>query len=124
LLKTGDELLFSFGYCKKKVDDTKRGNQNPYIEDVLTTQWSKDKGQNNKWTINALQNIAHKTTDRATQTPSKIGGEPRCSGRVSTIYKTLHIKPQIEQHKLLQKSGENPGAPKGKQFLLYKGRVR
>jgi hypothetical protein len=31
----------------------------------------------------------------------------------TTIYKTLHIKPKIEQRKSNQKLGANPGAPEG-----------
>ena len=37
-----------------------------------------------KRTINDLQNTTQKTKDRATQTPLKIGGELRCSGRVGS----------------------------------------
>jgi hypothetical protein len=31
-----------------RVEDTKRGNQNPYIEEEQTTQWPKEKGQKDK----------------------------------------------------------------------------
>jgi len=41
-----------------------------------------------KRTNNDPQNIAHKTTDRVTRTPVKIGGELRCSGRVSSSCST------------------------------------
>ena len=44
----------------------KGGNQNP--------QKKKDKRTNNN---------THKTNDRVTRTPLKIGGEPGCSGRVT-----------------------------------------
>ena len=72
-----------------------RGNQNPYIEEALTTQWPKDtKGvirickskkdrqhnghkKKNKRTNDDLQNITHKTKDRVTHTSLKPGGEPR-----------------------------------------------
>ena len=37
--------------------------------------------QNNKRKNNVLQNITHKTKDRATRTPLKIGGERRYSER-------------------------------------------
>jgi hypothetical protein len=36
-------------------------------------------------TNNDLQNITHKTKDRATPTPLKTGGERRCSGRVDKL---------------------------------------
>jgi hypothetical protein len=39
----------------EELEDTKRGNENPYIEDVQTTQWSKEKKY--KRTNNDLQNI-------------------------------------------------------------------
>ena len=32
----------------KRLKVILRGNQNPYIEEVLTTQWSKEKGQKDK----------------------------------------------------------------------------
>ena len=51
-------------------EDTKRGNQNPYIEEGQTTQWpkklQKDKQRSTKHT--------YKTKDRVTRTPLKTGG--------------------------------------------------
>jgi hypothetical protein len=44
--------------------------------------------QNNKRKNNVLQNITHKTKDRATRTPLKIGGERRYSERVSSSCST------------------------------------
>jgi hypothetical protein len=41
--------IFTFSY-KEEFEDTKRGNQNPYIEEEQTTQW-------HKRTNNDLQNI-------------------------------------------------------------------
>ena len=63
-----------------------------YFEDtkgVIRICKSKDKqddGQKkkDKRTNNDLQNITHKTKDRVTRTPLKIGGDPMCSGRVGT----------------------------------------
>ena len=51
-----------------------RGNQNPYIEEEQTTQWSKEKVQQDK-----QRSIKHtyKTKDRVTRTPLKTGGELR-----------------------------------------------
>jgi hypothetical protein len=54
-----------------------RGNQNPYIEEEQTTQWSiekvkKDKQRSTKHT--------YETKDRVTRTPLKAGGEIMCSG--------------------------------------------
>ena len=61
-------------------EDTKRGNQNPYIEEGQTTQWpkklQKDKQRSTKHTC--------KTKDQVARTPLKIGGELRCSGRVKS----------------------------------------
>jgi hypothetical protein len=56
-------------------------NQNPYIEEEETTQWptenkQKDKQRSTKHT--------HKTKDRVTRTLLEIGGDLRCSGRVSS----------------------------------------
>ena len=48
-----------------------RGNQNPYIEEEQTTQWSKEKGQKYK--------------QRSTL---KTGGKLRCSGRVGSSCST------------------------------------
>jgi hypothetical protein len=50
---------------------------------VIPGQKKKD-----KWTNNDLQNITHKTKDPATRTPLKTGGEPRCSGKVSSSCST------------------------------------
>jgi hypothetical protein len=57
-----------------------RGNQNPYIEGEQTTQWPKEEVQKDK---RLSRKHTHKTKDRITRTPQKIGGELRCSGRVA-----------------------------------------
>jgi hypothetical protein len=55
-----------------------RGNQNPYIEEEQTTQWSKEKVQKDK---QRSTKHTHLTEDRVTWIPLKTGGELRCSGR-------------------------------------------
>jgi hypothetical protein len=52
-----------------------RGNQNPHIEEVKTTQWPKEKVQKNK---QRSTKHTHQTKDRVTRTPLKNGGELRC----------------------------------------------
>jgi len=58
---------------------SKGGNQNPYIEEEQTTQWTKEKVQKDK---QRSTKHTHKTKDQVTRTPLKSGGEPRCSGSV------------------------------------------
>ena len=58
-----------------------KGNQNPYIEEEQTTQWSKEKVQKDQ---QRTRKHTYKTKDRVTRTPLKTGGELRCSGRVSS----------------------------------------
>ena len=58
-----------------------RGNQNPYIEVEQTTQWQKEKVQNDK---QRSTKHSHITKDRVTRTPLKTGGELRCYGSVSS----------------------------------------
>ena len=60
---------------------SKGSNQNPYIEEEQTTQWTKEKVQKDK---QQSTKHAYKTKDRVTRTPLKSGGEPRCSGSVSS----------------------------------------
>ena len=64
----------------------KGGNQNPYIEEEQTTQWSKERVQKDK---QRSTKHAHKTKDRVTRTPLKTGGELRWSGRVSSSCSTI-----------------------------------
>jgi hypothetical protein len=56
-----------------------RGNQNLYIEKEQTTQWTKEKGQNDK---QRSTKHTHKTKDRVTWIALKTGDELRCSGKV------------------------------------------
>ena len=72
-------------YNQEELEDTKGGNQNPYIEEEQTTQWPKKKVQKDK---QRSTKHTHKTKDRVTQTPLKTGGELRCSGRVSSSCST------------------------------------
>ena len=62
-----------------------RGSQNPYIEEKQITQWPKEKVQKDK---QRSTKQTHKTKDRVTRTPLKIGGELRCPGRVSRYCST------------------------------------
>ena len=64
---------------KKSLKITKGGNQNPYIEEELTTQWPKEIVQKDK---QRSTKHTHKTKDRVTRTPLKT--ELRFSGRVSS----------------------------------------
>ena len=47
-----------------------KGYQNPYIEEEQTTQWPKEKEQNDK---QRSTNITHKSKDRVPRTPLKLG---------------------------------------------------
>jgi hypothetical protein len=70
----------SFGGFRR-VWRYQRGNQNQYIEEEQTTQWSKEKGQKDK---QRSTKHTYKTKDWVTRTPLKIGGELSCSGMVSS----------------------------------------
>ena len=70
---------------KKSLKIPKGGNQNPYIEEEQTTQWSKEKIQKDK---QRSTKHTYKTKDRVTRTPLKTGGELMCSGRVSSSCST------------------------------------
>ena len=56
--------------CKKSLKIPKGGNQNPYIEDEQTTQWSKEKVQKGK---QRSTKYTYKTKDRITRAPLKTG---------------------------------------------------
>jgi hypothetical protein len=59
---------------ERRVWRYQRGNQNPYIEEEQTTQWSKETVQKGKqWSTKHT----YKTKDRVTRTPLKTGGELR-----------------------------------------------
>ena len=70
------------------LEDTKRGNHNPYIEEQ-TTQWPKEKVQKEK---QRFTQYTYKTKDRVTWTPLKTGGDLRCSGRVSSPCSTSDVE--------------------------------
>jgi hypothetical protein len=79
-------ILFSWpAIITRRVWRYQRGNQNPYIEEEQTTQWPNEKAQKDK---QRSAKHAHKTKDRVTRIPLKIGGEIRCSGRVSSYCST------------------------------------
>jgi hypothetical protein len=69
----------------RRVWRYQRSNQHPFIEDGQTTQWPKEKVQKDK---QRSTKHTHKTKDRVTRTPLKIGGELRCSWRVSSSCST------------------------------------
>ena len=71
------------------------GNQNLYIEEEQTTQWSKEKVQKDK---QRSTKHTHKTKDRVTRTQLKTGGELRCSGRVSNSCSTSGTRLQTIKH--------------------------
>jgi len=76
----------SSGYSRtRRAWRDQRGNQNPYIKEVQTTQWQKEKVQKDK---QRSTKHTYKTKDRATRTPLKTGGKLRSSGRVSSSYST------------------------------------
>jgi len=68
---------------KEEFEDTKGGNQNPYIQEEQTTQWPKEKVQKDK---QRSTKHTYKTKDRVTRAPLKTGGELRFSGRVSSSW--------------------------------------
>jgi hypothetical protein len=69
----------------RRVWRYQRGNQNLYIEEEQTTQWPKEKVQQDK---QRSTKHTYKTKDRLTRTPLKTGGELMCSGRVGISYST------------------------------------
>ena len=64
-------------FMTRRVWRYQRGNQNPYIEEEQTTQWSKEKVRKDK---QRSTKHTYKTKDWVTRTPLKTGGELRCSG--------------------------------------------
>ena len=69
----------------KKSLKIPNGNHNPYLEEEQTTQWPKEKAQNDK---QRSTNHTHKTKDRVTRTPLKTEDELGCFGRVSSSCST------------------------------------
>jgi hypothetical protein len=63
-----------------EFEDTKKGNQNPYIEEEHKEKVQKDKQRSTKHT--------RKTKDRVPRTPLKTGGQLRWSGRVKSSCST------------------------------------
>ena len=57
-------LGVEFIWNKKSLKIPKGGNQNPYIEEEQTTQWSKEKEQDAK---QRSTKHTHKTKDRVTK---------------------------------------------------------
>jgi hypothetical protein len=57
---------------ERRVWRYQRGNQNPYIEEEQTTQWSKETVQKDK---QRSTKHTYKTKDRVTRTQPKTGGE-------------------------------------------------
>ena len=66
-----------------------RGNQNPWIEEEQTIQWTKEKVQ--KDTQRSTKHT-HRTKDLVTRNPLRSGGELMCSGRVSSTCSTSDIR--------------------------------
>jgi hypothetical protein len=76
-------------HSREEFEDTKRGNQHPYIEKEQTTQWPNEKVQKHKQRSTKHE---HKTKDRVTRTPQRTGGELRCSGSSSFSFSvTCHV---------------------------------
>ena len=74
-------LYISFTHLSEEFEDTKKGNQSPYIEEEQTKQSPKEKVQQDK---QRSTKYTHKAKDRVTRTPLNTGGELRCTGRVSS----------------------------------------
>ena len=72
-------------FLEEEFEDTKRGNHNPYIKEEQTTQWPKEKIQKDK---QRSTKHTHTTKNQVPRTPLKIGGELRCSGRMSSSCST------------------------------------
>jgi hypothetical protein len=71
-------------------EDTKRGNQNPYIEEGQATQWSKEKVQKDK---QRFPKHTHKIKDRVTRTPLKPGVISGAPERESSYCSTSGTRP-------------------------------
>jgi len=70
---------------ERRVWRYQRGNQNPYIEEEQTTQWTKGKGQKDK---QRSTKHAYNTKERVTRTSLKTGDDLRCSERISSSWST------------------------------------
>jgi hypothetical protein len=103
-------------FLLRRVWRYQRSNQNPYIEEERTTQWSKEKGK-----IKRPIKHTHKAKDRVIRTSLKTGGELHCSWRVDSSCPTsgtrrvnLVTNPMIshewgKERKVLTISGTYPG---------------
>ena len=58
--------------CTEEFEDTKRGNQTPYIKEKQTPHWSKEKRQKDK---QRSTKHTHKTKDRVTRQIAYAVGE-------------------------------------------------
>ena len=67
------------------------GNQNRKSNKNKRSNGQKKKGEITIY--NDLQNITYKTEDWVTRTTPKIGGEHRCSGRISSSCSTSDTRP-------------------------------
>ena len=79
------ELMNTTRHWVCRVWRYQMGNQNPYIEEEQTTQWPKEKVQQDK---QRSTKHTYKPKDRVIRTPLKTGGELGCSGRVSSSCST------------------------------------
>ena len=105
----------------RRVWKCQRGNQNPYIEEEQTTQWSKEKVQKDK---QLSTKHTYKTKGRVTRTPLNTGNELKCSGRVGSscstsdgynlcMYSVFHtIKPTL-----------NYSSPKNISLLIKRNQI-
>ena len=69
----------------RRVWRYQKGNQNPYIEEEQTKQWTKEKVQKDK---QRSTKHTHKTKEQVTRTPLRIEGELGGSGRISSSSST------------------------------------
>ena len=83
----------------KRVWRYQSGNQNPYIAEEQTTQWSKEKVQMDK---QRSTKHTYKTKDRVTRTPLKTGGE-----LVPVFYTTPDILLVNSYKRFVDDRGEN-----------------
>jgi hypothetical protein len=100
---------------RRRVWRYQRGNQNPYIDEEQTMQWSKAKVQKDNQRSTKHK---HKSTDRVTQTSIKTGGVLRCSGRVRSSCSnsgthrvnlaTIPVINEEEDRKVITTSGTYP----------------
>jgi hypothetical protein len=67
-------FLSEWNRCdEEELTIPKGGNQNPYIEEEQTTQWSKEKVQKDK---QRSTKHTHETKNLVTRNPLKAGGAP------------------------------------------------